>query len=154
LANENMYRGAAWRFLSAGRALERAMSTASLAASLAQPDAPPGAMEAALDCADSRLAHHEKYAFGVSCDTVRALLCLDRRNPRSLRHQLDDLRGHLESMPGAVDDGRVSPLMAEVLLLHTHVAALTPEALTRPELMSIRARLAAMSDRLSATYLR
>ncbi len=154
LANENMYRGAAWRFLSAGRALERAMSTASLAASLAQPDAPAGAMEAALDCADSRLAHHEKYAFGVSCDTVRALLCLDGRNPRSLRHQLDDLRAHLESLPGAVTDGHVSPLMAELLLLHAHVAAQTPEGLTRAELTSIRGRLSALSDRLSATYLR
>ncbi len=153
LAHESMYRGTAWRFLAAGRAVERAQSTVSLAASLAQPGAPSGAMQAALDCADSRLAHHERFAFGMSCESVLALLCLDRRNPRSLRHQLDELHDHVRALPGAITEGRLSPLMAELLTLHTDVATCTPASLDEAALMSIRARVTALSDRLSATYL-
>lgn len=153
LVREYMYRSSGWRFLSAGKALEGAISTCSLVASLADPAAPPGAMEAALDCADSKLAHHHRFGFDMSCDTVTALLCLDRRNPRSLLHQLDQLKLHLEAMPNAAHDGMASPLMRAFMKIHTAVAVQTPQTLNAETLLGISRELASLSDQLTATYL-
>ncbi len=153
MVRENMYRSSGWRFLSAGRALERALSTCSMVASLVDPKAPPGAMEAALDCADSKLAHHRRFGFDMSCATVTALLCLDRRNPRSLLHQLDQLKTHLEAMPNAARDGMASPLIRSLIKVHTEVAVQTPQSLDAQALMQIRAELAGLSDQLTLTYL-
>jgi uncharacterized alpha-E superfamily protein len=154
LVRENMYRSAGWRFLSAGRALERAMSISSIVASLAAPSAPPGAMEAALDCMDSKLAHHRRFGFEMSCETVTALLCLDRRNPRSLLHQLEQLKTHIEALPANPAPGDISsPLLRAVMKVHTEVAVQTPQSLGPEMLLRIRNELAELSDRISATYL-
>lgn len=154
LVRENMYRSAGWRFLSAGRALERAMSTCSLVARLADPTAPPGAVEAALDCTDSKLAHHRRFGFDMSCATVTALLCLDRRNPRSLLHQLEQLKAHLEALPNIqMEDGTLSPLMRAFMTVHTQVAVQTPQSLGPDALLSIRGELGELSDVLSSVYL-
>lgn len=153
LVRENMYRSAGWRFLSAGRAIERAMSTCSLVASLADPAAPPGAMEAALDCADSKRAHQRRFGFAMSCETVTALLCLDRRNPRSVLYQLDELQAHFDALPQASELGAASPLMRAFLKVHTEVAAETPETLDADVLLRVREDLADLSDLLTRTYL-
>ena len=113
-----MYRSAGWRFLAAGRALERAMNTASLVASLVAPTAPIGAFEAALDCADSKLAHQKKYAFAMSCETVTSFLCLDRANPRSMVYQLEELNEHLLALPVATrveEEDRPAVLLAHIV---------------------------------------
>jgi len=153
LVQENMYRSTGWQFLSAGRAVERAMSTCSLVASLVDPSAPPGAMEAALDCADSKRTHQRRFGFGMSCETVTALLCLDRRNPRSVLYQLDELKSHLEMLPGSTESGVASPLLRQFMKLHTDIAAESPKTLDSRLLLRVRQELADLSDLLSQTYL-
>ncbi|MBL8550242.1 MAG: circularly permuted type 2 ATP-grasp protein [Hyphomonadaceae bacterium] len=152
LVHENMYRSLAWRFLSIGRALERAMTTASLVASLTHPDAPAGALEAALDCLDSRLVHQQKYGFSISPETVKALLCLDGANPRALMHQLSELKEHIAVLPGAIAD-TMSPTLKAVMQLHTRLAVQAPEELDAGGLLALRAELSALSDALAAAYL-
>ncbi len=153
LVHENMYRSPAWRFLSVGRALERSMSTASLLAALADAAAPAGSLEAALDCADSKLAHQQRFGFAIAPETVTALLCLDASNPRSLMHQLTELKEHVQALPASTSDTGVSPTLRSVMQAHTDLAVKTADQLDAASLLAMRGQLIGISDQLTAAYL-
>ncbi|WP_420394675.1 circularly permuted type 2 ATP-grasp protein [Acuticoccus sp.] len=154
LVHDNMYRFTGWRFLSIGRALERAMSLAGTLAAFADPRAPAGALELALEVTDSAMSHRRRYATGTSRATVVDLLALDPLNPRSIVHQMDEVEVHVATLPGAEPHRPLTPLQRAVTGTRTRVALATPDSLDGQALAALSDDLAAISDHLTAAYLR
>lgn len=152
LVHENMYRFAGWRFLTIGRALERADLISSVLADFADPAAPDGSPDVAVEVGDSVLTHKRRFPVETSRVTVLDLLALDQDNPRSLIYQLNDLRQQIDALPGAMENGLLSDLSRYVLRLHTDVAVARPPELTSEHLRGIRKRIAGLSDLLTQTY--
>lgn len=152
LVHENMYRFTGWRFLTIGRALERADAMAWGLLRFADPGAPEGSLDLLLELGDSAMTHRRRYAVSTSRDTLVELLCLDGLNPRSVRYQLAELRGQLELLPGENEGGPVSPLRRRVLLSHTQLAVLRPDEVTPEALATLRAEIASIPGLLAERY--
>ncbi|TVP69524.1 MAG: hypothetical protein EA339_14480 [Rhodobacteraceae bacterium] len=153
LVHENMYHFMGWRFLSMGRAQERADAMLLQLQTFAHPDAAPGAYEIAIELGDCVMTHQRLYRFGPSHETVLDLLALDPDNPRAVLYQLAELRGHLAHLPRA-EQIRMSAVEQLLLELDTELRVISPAALTPDWLAGFRGRLGAVSERLSALYFR
>lgn len=104
MANENMTRGQAWRFLEMGRRLERSVQLIRLVRkTLHTVHSSEGPLlESLLEIADSSMTYRRRYLAGVQAAPVLDLLLADTTNPRSLLFQLlalDDLVEHLPREP-------------------------------------------------------
>ncbi len=154
LVHENMYQLADWRFLMIGRCLERAMMMASALSWFADPQAPEGALDLAVELGDGAITHRRRYATPPTRATVIELLAFDTRNPRSIRHQLDEICAHVAALPGAEDRGLLSAAMRAAHLALTTLVVSTPDALDTVALSGLREELGALSEQLSAAYLR
>ncbi|GAB4530997.1 MAG: circularly permuted type 2 ATP-grasp protein [Roseibium sp.] len=154
LVHENMYRFTGWRFLSIGRALERAHRMADLLAEFTDPDSPEGALELLLEVGDSAMSMSRRYAVSLSRTTVLDLLAMDPKNPRSVMYQLTDMKEHVGTLPGATENGHLSELARSVLQVHTALAIATPETLTPEMLCDLRDRIAGLSVHLTDAYIR
>ncbi|WP_306144860.1 circularly permuted type 2 ATP-grasp protein [Roseibium sp. MMSF_3412] len=154
LVHENMYRFTGWRFLSIGRALERANRMADLLSVFTGPDAPDGALELLLEVGDSAMSMSRRYAVSLSHATVLDLLAMDPKNPRSVMYQLTDMKEHIDVLPGASENGYLSDLARAVLQIHTSLAVATPETLTQEALGELRDQIAFLSVELSDAYIR
>lgn len=154
LVQENMYRFQGWRFLSLGRALERADGLAALLHGLADPDAPEGGLDLAVEVADSVITHRRRYAVETSRDTVVDLLALDADNPRSILFQLRLMREQAAALPGAVENGRLAPLSRAIVPLESLLSVTDPGALTSRKLLRLRGALGGISDLITQAYLR
>jgi uncharacterized circularly permuted ATP-grasp superfamily protein/uncharacterized alpha-E superfamily protein len=154
LVHENMYRFTGWRFLSIGRSLERAVAMASALAWLAGPEAPDGALDLAVEIGDSVMSHRRRYAVTTTRETVVDLLALDTLNPRSVLYHLTEIRNHVGFLPNAEVNGQMSRLARAVLQAHTGLAVETPETVDGTALRALILELQALSDLVSATYLR
>jgi len=153
LVHENMFRFDGWRFLTIGRALERADAGAELLRVFADPDAPAGAFDVAVEVADSVMTHRRRYSVETNRSTVIDLLALDDKNPRSVVYQIDLIRGEVTHLPGANKAGRMSRLASELLRMHTELRVMAPEEVTTRRLADLRDRVRSLSDRLTAQYL-
>ncbi len=153
LVHENMYHFMGWRFLSMGRAQERADAMLMLLQSFAHPEAAPGAYEIAIELGDCVMTHQRLYRFGPSHETVLDLLALDPDNPRAVLYQLAAMRAHLSHLPRQ-PDARLSAVEQSLLELETALRVVAPEALTPERLAGFRARLGHVSELLSAQYFR
>ncbi|MBI1361023.1 MAG: hypothetical protein GC155_12155 [Alphaproteobacteria bacterium] len=154
LVDDNMYRSTAWRFLSIGRSLERAMAMASQLAWFAEPGAPDGSLDFVVEAGDSAQSHRRLFAVTASRNTVVDILACDALNPRSMLFQLGEIKDHVNFLPGAQAHGHMSGLARAALSLHAGLAVRTPELLDAVDLLQMRSELAALSDLLTATYLR
>jgi uncharacterized alpha-E superfamily protein len=154
LVHENMYRSTGWRFLSVGRALERALATTGDLARFADTAAPDGALDLVVEIGDSVMTHRRRYVVATTRETVVDLLALDQANPRSVLHQLGAIREHLDALPGASVNGQLSPLARAVLRCHTALAIETPETFGTEGLADLAGEIMALSEMISATYLR
>lgn len=154
LVHENMYHHAGWRFLSLGRAQERADGLLMMLDTFADPKAVPGALEIAVELGDSVMTHQRRYRFGPSRETVLDLLVLDENNPRAVLHQVALMRRHLARLPQAGTEGRLSVLERAMLTLDTDLRVAGPADLTPDRLAELRGRLAQIWELLTATYLR
>lgn len=154
LVHENMYHFAGWRFLSLGRAQERADNMLMLLGAFADPAAAPGALTMAIEIGDSVMTHQRRYRFGPSRDSVLDLLLLDAHNPRAVLYQVSQMRHHIGRLPQAGEGGRLSALERAVLTLDTDLRVAGPADLDSAALADLRARLAEVFGLLSATYLR
>jgi uncharacterized circularly permuted ATP-grasp superfamily protein/uncharacterized alpha-E superfamily protein len=154
LVHENMYRSTGWRFLSVGRALERALATTRDLARFADTAAPDGALDLVVEIGDSVMTHRRRYVVATTRETVVDLLALDQANPRSVLHQLGAIREHLDALPGASVNGQLSPLARAVLRCHTALAIETPETFGTEGLADLAGEIMALSEMISATYLR
>lgn len=153
LVHENMFRFTGWRFLSIGRALERADTGAGLLFAFAEETAPPGAFDIAVEVADSVMTHRRRYSVETNRNTVIDLLALDENNPRSIVYQIDLIRREVGQLPAARSNGRLSDLSSALLKLHTELRITTPDAVTTKRLGEIRAEIGSLSVALSAQYL-
>ncbi|WP_068116968.1 circularly permuted type 2 ATP-grasp protein [Tropicimonas marinistellae] len=153
LVHDNMYRFTGWRFLSLGRALERAANTSACLVAFADPIAPAGSLDMALEIADSVMTHHRRYTVSTNRETVVDLLGLDALNPRSILCQFNDIEGHLEHLPGTGEHRPMSPLSRAVLRARTDLALQTPSTLDTTCLTRLKDEIADMSDQLTLAYL-
>lgn len=97
---ENMTRGHGWRFLSAGRRLERGASLALVVRAML----PPGANDSSalwplLEIGDSSMTYRRRYFAQASLAPVLDLLIADDSVPRSLAFQLQALAAHVDGLP-------------------------------------------------------
>jgi len=154
LVHENMYRFTGWRFLSIGRALERAHRMADLLAEFTAADAPEGGLELLLEVGDSAMSMSRRYAVSLSQSTVLDLLAMDTKNPRAVLYQLSDMKDHIGALPGASEHGHLSELARSVLQIHTSLAIATPDTLTPEKLGTLRDEIAYLSVDLTHAYIR
>lgn len=154
LVHENMYRFTGWRFLSIGRALERAHRMTDLLSKFTISDAPEGALELLLEVGDSTMSMSRRYAISLSHTTVLDLLAMDTNNPRSVLYQLSDMKDQINLLPGASEQGHLSSLARSVLQIHTNLAIATPELLTAEKLEEMRDQIAFLSVELTDAYIR
>lgn len=150
LVHENMYRFTGWRFLEAGRRIERALHMADLLRHLTSASEDAGAL--VLEIGDSVMTHRRRYHGETSRLTVFDLLALDALNPRSVHHQLIEIREQLALLPGGSDDGRLSEPAREAVRLEAAFAVSEPETLAEPTFASLVAELERLSDLMSARY--
>jgi uncharacterized circularly permuted ATP-grasp superfamily protein/uncharacterized alpha-E superfamily protein len=154
LVHENMYHFMGWRFLSLGRAQERADAMLMLLTTFADPAAAPGALEIAIEVGDSVMTHQRRYRFGPAHGTVLDLLMLDDNNPRAVLSQVVQMRQHVSQLPHDPTEDRGSALDRALLMLDTDLRVAQPETLTTETLIALRGRLYEVSDLLTARYLR
>ncbi len=154
LVHENMYRFIGWRFLSIGRALERAHRMADLLSVFTDEDAPEGSLELLLEVGDSAMSMSRRYAVSLSHATVLDLLAMDTKNPRAVLYQLTDMKDHIGVLPNATENGHLSELARSVLQVHTLLAIATPETLTPASLADLRDQISYLSVELTDAYIR
>ena len=153
LVRENMYRFTGWRFLSIGRAIERAADMSTALAHYADAAAPEGALELAVELGDSAMSHRRRYSVATNRETVIDLLALDPMNPRSIMFQLDEILDHIRFLPGSDTAGRMTPLNREILQQHTALAISTPDTVDAAMLNELRATMNRLSTLLSSAHL-
>ncbi|RYH11144.1 circularly permuted type 2 ATP-grasp protein [Tropicimonas sp. IMCC6043] len=153
LVHDNMYRFSGWRFISLGRAMERASTMCACLAVFADAAAPEGALDLAVEVGDSLVTHHRRYAVATSRATVVDLLALDALNPRAVLCQFDHIEAHLAKLPGTGRHRPMSPLTRAVLRARTDLALQTPETLDSAALRRLEDEIREMSDQLTLAYL-
>jgi uncharacterized alpha-E superfamily protein len=154
LVHENMYRFTGWRFLSIGRAVERAIGTAYLLSVFTDKHAPDGALDLTIEAGDSIMTHRRLYSVSTARETVIDLLLLDELNPRSVLHQIRLIREHLEYLPSPESGTSMTPLMRKVLQIDTELATSAANEFNGHELGALAISAASLSGALSESYLR
>ncbi|KAF0118390.1 MAG: hypothetical protein FD149_708 [Rhodospirillaceae bacterium] len=119
LVMENMTRGLSWRFLDAGRRVERALHVLDLlmgtvSAGMIE-DSP--ALDVALGVSDSMMTYRTRYLAPLALVPVADLLLCDESNPRSLAFQLAALQEHMNAI--GVSDGVTEEQKAVITMLAT-----------------------------------
>jgi uncharacterized circularly permuted ATP-grasp superfamily protein/uncharacterized alpha-E superfamily protein len=153
LVHENMHRTSGWRFLTFGRAIERADGAAAVLGAFTEKDIAAGIPDLALEYADSRITHERRYRIDPTRETVTDLIVLDAHNPRSVLFQVTSMRRIAENLPFAEVEGRVSPLLRALLPLETELMVADPPEVDAQRLAGIRSSLADISLRLTSAYL-
>ncbi|MCC1481048.1 circularly permuted type 2 ATP-grasp protein [Roseibaca sp. Y0-43] len=154
LVHENMHRTSGWRFLTLGRAMERADAAAAVLTACMAGDVPGlGLLDMALEYGDSRITHQRRYRVDPTWETVGDLLALDANNPRSVLFQVTAMRRIAQDLPRAQVAGRVSDVLGALLRLETQLVVAHPSDITIACLTDIRAALADISAKLASAYL-
>lgn len=136
LASESMVRDPGWRFMDAGRRIERGMQLAALLRATVTVERSSATdsllLESVLVAAESIITYRRRYRSHAQLETVLDLLVMDADNPRSLAYQLDQLALDLRLMPALGQGPRLSG--PERLVLETSTALLLADtaALARP----------------------
>lgn len=151
LVRENMYRFTGWRFLSLGRAIERAANMSSALAHFADPDAPEGSLDLVIELGDSAMSHRRLYSVATSRMTVVELLALDPMNPRSILYQFDEILEHVKFF---ADESHMTPLRKAALQNHTDLIVQSPDTLDSATLLELDAAMGRLSTLVSKTHLR
>jgi uncharacterized alpha-E superfamily protein len=123
LGAESMVRDVGWYLMDIGTRLERAQSVVdTLAATLTQRHSAAVdslVLESVLIACESVITYRRRYQTRANVPTMLDLLLLDRRNPRSLRFQLDRLLDDLAEVPaggrGVVARDRLLSDIADLL---------------------------------------
>ena len=165
MANENMTRGPAWRFLDTGRRLERALGMVALVRALVSPAGGGRALDLALELADSSMTYRARYFTTAQLAPVLDLLLCDEGNPRSLAFQMARVAEHVGRFPREREGGDPG---AALLLAETALAELRGAEVRRLARAGADGRLPALdalleaiafalpelSETISATYFR
>ncbi|HEX9549321.1 MAG TPA: circularly permuted type 2 ATP-grasp protein [Acidimicrobiales bacterium] len=167
LGAESMVRDPSWRFMDAGRRIERGTQLGSLLRATITVDRGEAIdsllMESVLIAAESIITYRRRYRSHAQLETLLDLLLLDSDNPRSLAYQLDRLLEDLRALPGHPGGSRVSEAEKPVLeastalkVADTAVLAHTGSHGSRVELDALLAllidRLHRASDAIAAAH--
>ncbi len=153
LVHDNMFHFTGWRFLTMGRALERALQCVNYLSVFTDHMAPQGSLDVAIEVGDSVMSHRRRYSVESNIPTVLDLLALDEDNPRSVRYQIDVLREQEARLPIRGAANNLSEAARLLLQLQTRLAIAEPPDMTRDALMEVGNQIAAVSEALSARYL-
>jgi len=152
LVHDNMHRSSGWRFLTFGRALERADGATAVLAAFSAGDMVPGLPDVVLEYGDSMITHQRRYRIDPTQTTVMDLLALDKQNPRAVLYQLHMMRRIAEELPRAEVHGEVSEVLRALLPLETEFAVARPGELDAARLQAVRTKLEAVSNAVSSLY--
>jgi uncharacterized circularly permuted ATP-grasp superfamily protein/uncharacterized alpha-E superfamily protein len=123
LAGESMERDPGWRFMDAGRRIERGLQLAALLRATVTVERGTATdsllLESVLIAAESIITYRRRYRSHAQLETLLDLLVMDADNPRSLAYQLDQLAVDVRLMPRL---GRGPLSEPERLVLETSTA--------------------------------
>ena len=153
LGIESMVRDVGWRFLDAGRRLERGLQLLSLLRATithVHGTATDSLMlESVLSAAESIITYRFRYRSRAQLETVLELLLLDPGNPRSLAYQLEHLTADLDTLPPS-SEGHLRDEQKLVLGIFTDLRIADYAALVRPDASGARPELDAFLGELIA----
>ena len=152
LAQENMNRGAGWRFLDMGRRIERGINICRFARIFATRDATVDDLDLVLDLADSQITYRARYLIGLAATPVRDMVVLDPFNPRSLAFQLLALKEHLAILPSLLDDGMMEAPRRILVALAADVETRDAEPLTAEDILGFEFELMSLSSAVSDRF--
>ena len=152
LAAESMVRDPGWRFMDAGRRIERGQQLAALLRATVTVERSTATdsllLESVLIAAESIITYRRRYRSQAQLETLLDLLATDGDNPRSLAYQLDQLAVDVRLMPRLDRVPRLSEPERLVLeasttlqLADTALLAQPREDGTRPELDAFLTRI-------------
>jgi uncharacterized alpha-E superfamily protein len=151
LGVESMVRDLGWRFMDAGRRLERSIQLLSLlqATIVSREDTATDSilLESVLSAAESIITYRFRYRSQAQIETVLELLLLDPGNPRSLIYQLDRLTEDLDALPVA-GRSRMMPEQRLALEVTTMLRLADPSVLAQTSADGARPELATLLGRL------
>ncbi|MDA9865236.1 circularly permuted type 2 ATP-grasp protein [bacterium] len=153
LVHENMYRSDGWRFLSIGISMERAANMCDLMAACVSAEPSSGSLDLALEVGDSVVSHRTRFQIAASAASVTHLLALDPQNPRSVRYHISRSKDHVANLPMQQEDGNMSHVARQVLLLETQLATSASSEISSDVLTQIKQDIWVMSDTLNASHL-
>jgi len=153
LANECMVRDPGWRFMDAGRRIERGVQLASLLQAIVVVERGTATdsllLESALIAAESIVTYRRRYRSHAQLETILDLLVIDPDNPRSLAYQVDLLAADLRLLPPADRGARLSRPEKLVLEATTALRLADTAALAAPGPDGARPDLAAFLAHIS-----
>jgi uncharacterized circularly permuted ATP-grasp superfamily protein/uncharacterized alpha-E superfamily protein len=136
LGAESMVRDLGWRFMDAGRRVERSLMLVALlratVTDLRESATDSLVLESVLTTAESIITYRRRYRSQAQLETLLDLLVLDPGNPRSLVFQLDHLAEDLSAVPVGTP-GRLREEERLVLEAATMVRVADTAALARTE---------------------
>jgi uncharacterized alpha-E superfamily protein len=129
-----MVRDLGWRFMDAGRRLERSLQLLALLQATVGEGRGTATdslvLESVLSAAESIITYRFRYRSHAQLETVLELLLLDSGNPRSLAYQLERLSENLDALP-VHTDSRLREEQRLVLEAHTALRLADPAELSR-----------------------
>ncbi len=152
LAQENMNRGAGWRFLDMGRRIERGINTCRLTRILADETATIDDLDLLLDLADSQITYRARYLVGLALRPVRDMVMLDPFNTRSAAFQIFTLKEHLAALPSLLDDGMLEQPNRVLLPLATEIETADAGAFGTRKMLAIEQALMKLSNAIADRY--
>ena len=143
LAMESMTRGVGWRFLDAGRRIERGLTIARL---LGNTVAVPHrdslfTIEAVLEIADSSMTYRNRYLTSLQLPPLLDLLLIDEANPRSLCYQIWTLAEHVRKLPDPASAADRTALKERVLGIQGMIRLADVESMCEPDSQGARPHL-------------
>ncbi|MEN5083276.1 circularly permuted type 2 ATP-grasp protein [Bosea sp. TWI1241] len=152
LSQENMVRGAGWRFLDIGRRLERGIATCRFARHFAEASAPDNCLDALLDLTDSQITYRSRYMVGVELQPVLDLVMLDPYNPRSVGFQIERLHAELAALPSLSDNGMLEEPQRLAVRLSAEVRTAEAARLDRASILLFEQLLMGLSNAVAERY--
>lgn len=152
LSQENMVRGAGWRFLDIGRRLERGIATCRFARHFADSSAPGDCLDALLDLTDSQITYRSRYLLGPALAPVLDLVMLDPYNPRSVAFQIDRLDVEIAALPTLSEDGMLEAPRRLALKLAAECRTAEASRLDRTSILLFEQLLMGLASAVADRY--
>jgi uncharacterized alpha-E superfamily protein len=152
LAQENMNRGAGWRFVDMGRRIERGINICRFTRTLADADATIDDLDLLLDLADSQITYRARYLVGLALVPARDMVMLDPFNPRSLAFQVFGVKEHLAALPSLLDDGMLEEPNRLLLPLASEIETEEAGRLHAERVLDFERVLMRLSDAIAERY--
>jgi uncharacterized alpha-E superfamily protein len=136
LAAESMVRDPGWRFMDAGRRIERGLQLTALLRATVTVERSTATdsllLESVLIAAESIITYRRRYRSHAQLETLLDLLVMDVDNPRSLAYQLDQLAADVRLMPKLRRGAALSEPERLVLETSTALRLADTSILSRP----------------------